>query len=193
MSFRTFNRTVKSLDLAHNIFDLKAVETLGDVLMANRVITKVNLQDWGLTEPELFEGLLKKLKGRGKSLEVPFPRTDLVEAVLRDKTLDREGLDRILGLWAKVADGDTGIQIPSDTVQRPAEAPPEPGYRVAPGESSGGSQGPATIDEPNQGEWAITFPPVPPGDVTRIWEDFRQAYSVEKLLGTLRGSSSSAT
>jgi hypothetical protein len=184
---------VRSIDLSHNIFDPKSLDELSKVLVADRVIRKIGLQDCGMSEVSVIEDFLKKIVARGAPLDLPIPREDLEELVIRQKSIDLDGLSGLIALFAKVRQGDSTVILPEETLQRVAP-PPQPSYRQTPGgdptpglaEGTDGAQ-PMRMIRPSPNEWEFEVPNVPEPDNSAIFSQFHEVFSVEKLLGKLRG------
>jgi hypothetical protein len=179
-AFKTFNRTVQTLELSHNTFDQKALDELGGVLLMNRVLRSVSFQDFGLADqPAAFETFLRRLFGRGAPLEIPTPRVDF-EEMTKKKLLDNQGLQRMLTSLAKIAAGEPAIEIPPETRTRVAR-PPEPSYRETERQTDAKNPFPPLPDE-----WRIRARPVPPPDSTETLRNFSQEYTLQKLMEKLK-------
>jgi hypothetical protein len=170
--FKKQNRTVTVLELSHNAFDDKAIHELADVLIHNRVIMRVALQNIGFTDPVSLEGFLKRVAQRGTPLEIPAPRPDL-EEMLRSRELDIDGLTEIIELLSLLEQGDPSIAIPPEATRLPSFQPSRP---------STASQGGSRLQPPGPEEWEFTFDPVPEPDGEALLRGFRLEFTVERLV-----------
>jgi hypothetical protein len=172
-----YNRTLRAIDLSHNIFDQKALDEVAELAMKNRSLKKIRFQNFGFPDVERFEDFLKKLLARGTPLEIPIPRVDL-EEMEKNGGLTKEGLARVIELFSSIALGDPAAVPPPDAA---GMAPPVPSYRIV---MDGDGAGGAAIDEfvPGPDEWAIVCDPVPPVDNTGLLAEFNEEFAIDALI-----------
>jgi hypothetical protein len=163
------NRTILQLQLSHNQFDQSVFDSLADVLLQNRRIVKLCIEDIRLPHPAVLETFLKRIQGRGARLEIPVPRTDIDE-MTRKKTIDDSGIEKLLGTFKTLAAG-----IP------PTRATME----EAPGE--GGSEFMIAGEEAIE-EWGVEIDPIPEPDNAAILGAFEEEFTLEKLVAKLKAA-----
>jgi hypothetical protein len=104
------NRTIRQLDLSHNQFDQRVFDGLADVLLHNRRIVKLCMEDIGAADPAVLENFLNKIHIRGVKLDIPVPRVD-VDEMIRNKTIDSSGIQRLFEISKKLSSGNAAIEI----------------------------------------------------------------------------------
>jgi hypothetical protein len=174
--------------LAHNVFDGTAFDRLVEVLWKNRVLRRVDVQNFGFLDPTAVDWIVNRLEGRGVALEIPLPRVDL-EGLIRNGMVYQIGLHRLTVVLGKVAAGDPGVQILPETRQR-AETPPVPSYRVARRNSvsNAKSSEPERPFVPGLNEWVIDCERVPEPDIPGILAAFKREFALEALVGKIKAA-----
>jgi hypothetical protein len=184
-SLKTYNRTILRIDLSHNVFDQKSFDEISDLLLKNRVIARVEFQNFRMPELVPLETFLKRVVGRGAPLEIPLPRVDL-EEMQRNGALGAETLRRLLALFGKIAAGDPTVAIPPETRQAVGQ-PPAPSYRSAP-EAEDTPSAAAQEFVPGPDEWKVACEPVPPVDNSTILAEFQEEFAIDQLIVKVKGA-----
>jgi hypothetical protein len=185
---KTFNRTVRRLELAHNVFDRAAFEDLAEMLTRNRVIETVVIHDFDCQDPAPFLALLAAMVGRGVGIDFPLPRVD-IEGMVRTAWIDAAGLETLMELRARAAAGDLAVVVPPETTERTGE-PPAPAYRGTREEDRVCEAVAKTVQrvelQPQQNEWALAAGAIPEPDIGRIVSAFREEFAFEKLVVSIK-------
>jgi hypothetical protein len=176
---KAYNRTLLRIDLSHNVLDTKTLDEIADFLLRNRVITRIQFQNCKLPDMAPLEAFLSRVATRGAPIEIPLPRVDLEEMYAKG-VVTAEAITALVATLGRLAVGDSSIAIPPETQQAPT--PPVPSYR---GEQQGAQH---AQDGDAADEWEIAYEAVPPVDNSAIMLEFREEFTIEKLLVKVKGA-----
>jgi hypothetical protein len=171
------NRGILQLHLSHNQFDQSVFDSLADVLLQNRRIVKLWMEDIGIPGPAVLETFLKRIEARGTKLDIPIPLADIDEMV-RNKTIDSSGIQRLFETFKKLATGDPAIEMPTPTMEKVA------------GDGVSEAMPIQATEEADQaiGEWGLEIDPIPEPDNVAFLRAFDEEFALEKLVAKLRAA-----
>jgi hypothetical protein len=173
-SLKVYNRTLLRIDLSHNVLDTIALDEIAELLVRNCVIARVEFQNCRLPDIASLEAFLRKVAARGAPIEIPLPRVDLEEMHAKG-TASTEAIMALVVMIGKIAAGDSSIAIPVEAKEGPV--PPVPSYR-----REKGAQEEDALDE-----WEIVYEAVPAVDNSAIMLEFKEEFTIQKLLVKVRG------
>jgi hypothetical protein len=177
------NRILEKIDVRMVSFT-EIVDALQALLLGNRVIRELVLDCCDLQEANGLILFLESLMGRGVSLKVQLPATDL-EWMSRARIMVADLYAKLTRLVMTLAVGNPGIVIPPETVELP-EVPGDGEEEDVPGaedvEDVEVTRPPPVADP---GEWDIEIQPPPPTDNGAIWAAFQDEFSFPALLSHL--------
>ena len=110
------NRSIKTFDISGNNAGPRMLIALAHILLKNRYVESVNIENNDITELESFHTFFEKMRQRGRPLEIKWPEGE-IQKMLQYGTATESMVKETKALHERVQCGDATIKIEKEMVE----------------------------------------------------------------------------
>ena len=179
------NKHLREIDLSGNSVNNTTLQTLCDVLMANRAIRKATFSTIEVYDADVFKNFYAKLAQRGVPLDIPVPSFDISRFLIQ-KFIREYAAQTIEKNVETIIHGDPSIKVPIEMTTPATECPrkrrvPAYGEQKIPTDEEVIRNTPET--EPQV--WDLLQPQVPHVSDEFYVSLMKQSYDIDSLVSSI--------